>query len=100
MSELGKVKRVAEKVSPVNEVLLVLDGTVGQNAIVQAREFMAAIPITGLVLTKMDGSAKGGAVLAIERELSIPIKLIGTGEKASDLENFEPSLFLDRLLAS
>jgi fused signal recognition particle receptor len=61
---------------------------------------MAAIPITGLVLTKMDGSAKGGAVLAIERELSIPIKLIGTGEKASDLENFEPSLFLDRLLAS
>jgi len=100
MSELGKVKRVAEKVSTVNEVLLVLDGTVGQNAIVQAREFMAAIPITGLVLTKMDGSAKGGAVLAIERELSIPIKLIGTGEKASDLENFEPSLFLDRLLAS
>lgn len=84
----------------MNEVLLVLDGTVGQNAIVQAREFMAAIPITGLVLTKMDGSAKGGAVLAIERELSIPIKLIGTGEKASDLENFEPSLFLDRLLAS
>ncbi|MBM3719252.1 MAG: signal recognition particle-docking protein FtsY [Actinobacteria bacterium] len=100
MSELGKVKRVAEKVSSVDEVLLVLDGTVGQNAIVQAREFMGAVPITGLVLTKMDGSAKGGALLAIERELSIPIKLIGTGEKVSDLEIFEPALFLDRMLAS
>jgi len=100
MSELGKVKRVAEKVSTVDEVLLVLDGTVGQNAIIQAREFMAAVPITGLVLTKMDGSAKGGALLAIERELSIPIKLIGTGEKVSDLEIFEPALFLDRMLAS
>lgn len=100
MSELGKVKRVAEKVSPVDEVLLVLDGTVGQNAIVQAREFMAAVPITGLVLTKMDGSAKGGALLSVERELAIPIKLIGTGERISDLESFEPAGFLDRLLTS
>lgn len=100
MSELSKVKRVVEKVSQIDEVLLVLDGTVGQNAIVQAREFATAVPITGLVLTKMDGSAKGGALLAIERELSIPIKLIGMGEKVHDLEDFEPSLFIDRLLAS
>lgn len=100
MSELSKVKRVVEKVCQIDEVLLVLDGTVGQNAIVQAREFATAVPITGLVLTKMDGSAKGGALLAIERELSIPIKLMGMGEKVQDLEDFEPSLFIDRLLAS
>lgn len=98
MSELSKVRRVVEKVSPINETLLVLDATTGQNAIVQAREFMAATPISGLVLTKMDGSARGGAVIAVERELRIPIKFIGTGEGASDLEPFEPQRFVDRLL--
>lgn len=98
MSELAKVHRVAEKVAPVNEILLVLDGTVGQNAIVQAREFMAAVPVTGLVLTKLDGSAKGGAAIAIERDLAIPIKLIGLGEALGDLKTFDPDAFLDGLL--
>jgi fused signal recognition particle receptor len=94
MSELAKVRRVVEKVSPVDETLLVLDATTGQNAIVQAREFMAATPITGIILTKMDGSAKGGSVLAVERELQLPIKFIGTGEKMTDLKAFEPDEFI------
>lgn len=98
MSELTKVRRVVEKVSPIDEMLLVLDATTGQNAIVQAREFLTATPISGLVLTKMDGSARGGAVIAIERELGIPIKFIGTGEGATDLEPFDPERFVDQLL--
>jgi fused signal recognition particle receptor len=94
MGELAKVRRVVEKVAPVDETLLVLDATTGQNAIVQAREFMATTPITGIILTKMDGSAKGGSVLAVERELQIPIKFIGTGEQMTDLKAFEPSEFI------
>lgn len=97
MSELAKVRRVVEKVSPVNETLLVLDATTGQNAIVQAKEFMTATPISGLILTKMDGSAKGGSVLAVERELQIPIKFIGTGEQMADLRPFDPDLFIASL---
>ena len=99
MAELTKVRRVVEKVSPVDEVLLVLDGTTGQNAIVQAKEFMAATPITGLILTKMDGSARGGSVIAVERELRIPIKFIGNGEGISDLEPFDPRRFVDQLFS-
>jgi fused signal recognition particle receptor len=97
MSELSKVKRVIEKVSPVDEILLVLDATTGQNAIVQAKEFMAAVPITGIILTKMDGSAKGGSILAVERELQIPIKFIGTGEAMADLQPFAPESFVSGL---
>ena len=94
MSELAKVRRVVEKVAPVQETLLVLDATTGQNAIIQAKEFLAATPITGIVLTKMDGSAKGGAILAVERELKVPIKLIGIGEGLADLKPFDPEAFV------
>lgn len=97
MNELAKVRRVVEKVAPVSETLLVLDGTTGQNAIVQAKEFMAATPITGIILTKMDGSAKGGSIFAVERELQIPIKFIGTGEQMIDLKPFEPEEFIKGL---
>ncbi len=97
MAELTKVRRVVEKVVPVDEVLLVLDATTGQNAIVQAKEFMAATPITGLILTKMDGSARGGSVIAVERELRIPIKFIGIGEGMSDLRPFDPQRFVEEL---
>jgi fused signal recognition particle receptor len=94
MSELAKVRRVVEKVALVQETLLVLDATTGQNAIIQAKEFLAATPITGIVLTKMDGSAKGGAILAVERELKVPIKLIGIGEGLADLKPFDPEAFV------
>ena len=94
MSELTKVRRVVEKVAPVQETLLVLDATTGQNAIIQAKQFLAATPITGIVLTKMDGSAKGGAILAVERELKLPIKLIGIGEGLADLRPFDPEAFV------
>jgi fused signal recognition particle receptor len=97
MDELGKVRRVVEKVLPVDEVLLVVDATTGQNGIVQAKSFMESVEITGLVLTKMDGSAKGGIALAIERECRVPIKFIGTGEGASDLEAFDPERYLTGL---
>jgi len=97
MDELGKVRRVVEKVLPVDEVLLVVDATTGQNGIVQAKSFMESVEITGLVLTKMDGSAKGGIALAIERECGVPIKFIGTGEGASDLEAFDPERYLSGL---
>jgi fused signal recognition particle receptor len=97
MDELSKVRRVVEKVSPVEETLLVLDATTGQNAINQAKVFMATTPISGLVLTKMDGSAKGGSVFAVERELQIPIKFIGTGEKMTDLTPFDPHRFIASL---
>jgi len=99
MDELGKIQRVIEKVSPVDEVLLVVDATTGQNGIVQAKIFMESVAVTGLILTKMDGSAKGGIALAIERECGIPIKFIGTGESASDLEAFDPERYLNGLFS-
>ena len=98
MNELGKVKRVVEKVAPVTEVLLVIDATTGQNAMTQAKVFSEAVAVTGLVVTKMDGSAKGGIALAIEAELGIPIKFIGTGESIEDFAPFEPQLYIQSLL--
>lgn len=97
MDELGKIRRVIGKVLPVDEVLLVVDATTGQNGIVQAKIFMESVAVTGLILTKMDGSAKGGIALAIERECGIPIKFIGTGESAADLEAFDPERYLNGL---
>ena len=97
MDELGKVKRVVEKVTPVNEVLFVLDGTTGQNGIVQARTFSEVIPLTGIIVTKIDGSTKGGIALATERELGIPIKFVGSGEGIGDLAPFEPSSYVESL---
>ena len=99
MDELGKIRRVIEKVLPVDEVLLVVDATTGQNGIVQAKIFMESVAVTGLVLTKMDGSAKGGIALAIERECGMPIKFIGTGEGAGDLEAFDPERYLSGLFS-
>jgi fused signal recognition particle receptor len=98
MNELGKVKRVVEKVAPVTEVLLVIDATTGQNAMAQAKVFSEAVAVTGLIVTKMDGSAKGGIALAIEAELGIPIKFIGTGESIEDFAPFEPELYIQSLL--
>ncbi|MDQ1631667.1 MAG: fused signal recognition particle receptor [Frankiaceae bacterium] len=98
MDELGKVKRVVEKHGPVDEVLLVLDATTGQNAVVQARVFTEVVNITGVVLTKLDGTAKGGIVIAVQRELGVPVKLVGLGEGADDLAPFEPEAFVDALL--
>jgi len=98
MNELGKVKRVVEKVAPVTEVLLVIDATTGQNAMIQAKVFSEAVDVTGLIVTKMDGSAKGGIALAIEAELGIPIKFIGTGESIEDFAPFEPQLYIQSLL--
>ncbi len=97
MDELGKIRRVVEKVLPVDEVLLVVDATTGQNGIFQAKIFMESVAITGLILTKMDGSAKGGIALAIERETGVPIKFIGTGEGAEDLEVFSAKGYLNGL---
>ncbi|MCW2778928.1 MAG: cell division protein FtsY [Frankiales bacterium] len=98
MDELGKVKRVIEKHGPVDETLLVLDATTGQNGVTQARVFTQAVEITGIVLTKLDGTAKGGIVVAVQRELGIPVKLIGLGEGPDDLAPFEPESFADALL--
>ena len=98
MNELGKVKRVVEKVAPVTEVLLVIDATTGQNAMTQAKVFSEAVDVTGLIVAKMDGSAKGGIALAIEAELGIPIKFIGTGESIEDFAPFEPQLYIQSLL--
>ena len=98
MDELGKVKRVIEKQGPVDETLLVLDATTGQNGVVQARVFTEAVAVTGIVLTKLDGTAKGGIVIAVQRELGIPVKLIGLGEGPDDLAPFEPEAFADALL--
>ena len=98
MNELGKVKRVVEKVAPVTEVLLVIDATTGQNAMAQAKVFSEAVSVSGLIVTKMDGSAKGGIALAIEAELGIPIKFIGTGESIEDFAPFEPQLYIQSLL--
>ena len=98
MEELKKVRRVADKAEGVvNEVLLVIDATTGQNGLAQAREFAAATDVTGIVLTKLDGSAKGGIVFAIETELGIPVKLVGLGETAVDLIAFDPSEFVSAL---
>jgi fused signal recognition particle receptor len=98
MDELGKVKRVVEKHGPVDEVLLVLDATTGQNAIMQARVFTEVVQISGVVLTKLDGTAKGGIVIAVQRELGVPVKLVGLGEGPDDLAPFEPEAFVDALL--
>jgi fused signal recognition particle receptor len=98
MDELGKVKRVIEKQLPVHEVLLVLDATTGQNGMVQARVFSEVVDVTGIVLTKLDGSAKGGIVVAVQRELGVPVKLVGLGEGPDDLAPFDPEAFVDALL--
>ncbi|MGY5127892.1 signal recognition particle-docking protein FtsY [Streptomyces nigrescens] len=98
MDELGKVKRVVEKHGPVGEVLLVLDATTGQNGLVQARVFAEVVDITGVVLTKLDGTAKGGIIVAVQRELGVPVKLVGLGEGADDLAPFEPQAFVDALI--
>jgi fused signal recognition particle receptor len=95
---LGKVKRVVEKHGPVDEVLLVLDATIGQNGMAQARVFGDVVDVSGIVLTKLDGTAKGGIVVAVQRELSVPVKLVGLGEGADDLAPFEPEAFVDGLL--
>jgi len=98
MDELGKVKRVIEKQAPVTEVLLVLDATTGQNGMIQARVFSEVVNVTGIVLTKLDGSAKGGIVVAVQRELGVPVKLVGLGEGPDDLAPFSPEAFVDALL--
>ena len=99
MSELAKIKRVVEKTLPINEVLLVIDATTGQNGLAQAKIFSSNVDVTGIVLTKMDGTAKGGVALAIEAELGIPIKWVGTGELESDFSPFDPGGYLKSLLA-
>jgi len=99
MDELGKVKRVIEKGAPLAEVLLVIDGTTGQNGLAQAKIFSEAVDVTGLIVTKLDGSARGGVALAIESALDIPIKFIGTGESAGDFAAFEPDSYIEGLLA-
>lgn len=99
MDELGKVKRVVEKNSQVDEVLLVLDATTGQNGLVQARVFADVVDVTGIVLTKLDGTAKGGIVVSVQRELGVPVKLVGLGEGPDDLAPFEAEEFVDALLA-
>jgi fused signal recognition particle receptor len=98
MNELGKVKRVVEKVAPVTEVLLVIDATTGQNAMTQAKVFNEVVAVSGLIVTKMDGSAKGGIALAIERELGIPIKYIGVGESIGDFQPFDGQAYIQSLL--
>jgi fused signal recognition particle receptor len=102
MDELGKLKRVVERAlgegGRIDEVLLVLDATTGQNGLRQAQVFAEAVDVTGIVLTKLDGTAKGGIVVAVQRELGVPVKLIGLGEGADDLAPFEPQAFVDALL--
>ena len=97
MDELGKVIRVIEKHSPVDEILLVVDATTGQNGITQARTFIAAVAVTGFIVTKLDGSAKGGVALAIEKESGLPIKFVGSGEAIADLAPFEPGSYIESL---
>ena len=98
MAELGKIRRVVEKSLPVSEVLLVIDATTGQNGIAQAKIFTEAVDVTGLILTKLDGSARGGVALAIESALDIPIKFVGTGEGESDFAPFDPNQYLSGLI--
>jgi fused signal recognition particle receptor len=100
MDELGKVKRVLEKqAGPLEETLLVLDATTGQNGIAQAKAFLEAVEVTGIALTKLDGSSKGGIVVAVQRELDLPVKLVGLGEEIDDLAPFDPELFVDGLFS-
>jgi fused signal recognition particle receptor len=98
MDELGKIKRVIERQASVDEVLLVLDATTGQNGLRQARVFAEAVDITGIILTKLDGTAKGGIVIAVQRELGVPVKLVGLGEGPDDLAPFDPATFVDAIL--
>jgi fused signal recognition particle receptor len=98
MDELGKVKRVVTRRAAVDEVLLVLDATIGQNGLAQARVFADVVDITGAVLTKLDGTAKGGIVFRVQQELGVPVKLVGLGEGPDDLAPFEPAAFVDALL--
>ncbi|GAB4076826.1 signal recognition particle-docking protein FtsY [Nostocoides australiense] len=98
MDELGKIKRVVEKQSPIDEVLLVLDATTGQNGLRQAEVFSQVVGITGIVLTKLDGTAKGGIVVAVQRKLGVPVKLVGLGEGPDDLAPFDPEAFVDAIL--
>jgi len=98
MDELGKVKRVVSKRAVVDEVLLVLDATIGQNGLPQARVFAEVVDITGVALTKLDGTAKGGIVFRVQQELGVPVKLVGLGEGPDDLAPFEPAAFVDALL--
>ena len=98
MDQRGKIKRVIEKEAPVTEVLLVIDATTGQNGMVQAKVFGDIVDVTGIVLTKLDGTAKGGIVVAIQEELGVPVKLIGLGEGPDDLAPFDPEAFVDALL--
>jgi fused signal recognition particle receptor len=98
MDELGKVKRVVSRRAAVDEVLLVLDATIGQNGLAQARVFADVVDITGVVLTKLDGTAKGGIVFRVQQELGVPVKLVGLGEGPDDLAPFEPGAFVDALL--
>ena len=100
MDELGKIRRVVEKAGGVDEVLLVVDATTGQNGIIQARSFIESVAVTGLILTKMDGSAKGGVALAIERATGVPIKFVGTGESATDFATFEADTYISGLIGS
>jgi fused signal recognition particle receptor len=100
MDELGKIRRVVEKAGGVDEVLLVVDATTGQNGIIQARSFIESVAVTGLILTKMDGSAKGGIALAIERETGVPIKFVGTGESATDFAAFDADTYISGLIGS
>jgi fused signal recognition particle receptor len=99
MDELGKVRRVVEKVTPINEVLFVLDGTTGQNGIAQAKIFSESVALTGLIVTKVDGSTKGGIALATERSLGIPLKFVGTGEGIGDIRPFDPDSYISDLLS-
>jgi fused signal recognition particle receptor len=100
MDELGKVKRVVEKHGPVDETLLILDATTGQNGLEQARVFTEVVDVTGVVLTKLDGTAKGGIVIAVQRNLGIPVKLVGLGEGPDDLAPFDPRQFVDALVGT
>ena len=98
MDELGKVRRVIEKVTPVNEILFVLDGTTGQNGIAQAKVFSESVSLTGMIVTKIDGSTRGGIALATERALQIPLKFVGVGESITDLQRFEADRYIAELL--
>ena len=98
MDELGKIKRVIEKQQPIDEVLLVIDATTGQNGLTQAKVFAEAVEVTGVVLTKLDGTAKGGIVVQVQRQLGVPVKLVGLGEGADDLAPFVPEAFVDAIV--
>jgi fused signal recognition particle receptor len=100
MDELGKITRVLTRTAPLSEVLLVLDATTGQNGLNQARVFTQVAGVTGIVLTKLDGTAKGGIVVAVQRELGVPVKLVGLGEGPDDLAPFDPEAFVDGLLGA